>query len=113
MVMDRVFWCKKMKAILETQELSFWSTLEQLGREEQGRTWCMDSAQLHTLRMKKEAVLKSARPIYSTNRSSSSTRPAKFQLDRAAESMVKPEKCCFPFDSPLTLNLILLVFKGL
>ncbi|CAA7052822.1 unnamed protein product, partial [Microthlaspi erraticum] len=92
---------------------SFWSTLEQLGREEQGRTWCMDSAQPHTLRMKKEAVLKSARPIYSTNRSSSSTRPAKFQLDRAAESMVKPEKCCFPFDSPLTLNLILLVFKGL
>ncbi|CAA7018064.1 unnamed protein product [Microthlaspi erraticum] len=57
-----------------------------LGREEQGRTWCMDSAQPHKLRMKKEAVLKSARPIYSTNRSSS-TRPAKFQLDRAAESM--------------------------
>ncbi|CAA7031617.1 unnamed protein product [Microthlaspi erraticum] len=51
------------------------STLEQLGREEQGKTWCIDSAQPHTLRMKKEVVLKSARPIYSTNRSSSSTRP--------------------------------------
>ncbi|CAA7016481.1 unnamed protein product [Microthlaspi erraticum] len=38
----------------------------------------MDSAQPHKLRMKKEAILKSARPIYSTNRSSSSTRPAKF-----------------------------------
>ncbi|CAA7030353.1 unnamed protein product [Microthlaspi erraticum] len=37
-----------------------------LGREEQGRTWCMDSAQPHKLRMKKEAVLKTARPIYST-----------------------------------------------
>ncbi|CAA7024119.1 unnamed protein product [Microthlaspi erraticum] len=25
---------------------------------------------------------------------------------------VKPEKCCFPLDFPLTLNLILFVFKG-
>ncbi|CAA7046853.1 unnamed protein product [Microthlaspi erraticum] len=44
---------------------------------------------------------------YSTNRSSSSTRPAKLQLDRAEKSTVKPEKCCFPLDFPLTLNLIL------
>ncbi|CAA7017144.1 unnamed protein product, partial [Microthlaspi erraticum] len=76
-----------------------------MGREEQGRTWCMDSAQPHKLRMKKEAILKTARPIYSTNRSSSSTRPAKLQLDRAEKSTVKPEKCCFPLDLSLTLNL--------
>ncbi|CAA7041317.1 unnamed protein product [Microthlaspi erraticum] len=61
-----------------------------MGREEQGRTWCMDSS-TRMLRMKKEAILKPARPIYSTNRSSS-------QLDRPSnsielESMVKPEKC--------------------
>ncbi|CAA7041326.1 unnamed protein product [Microthlaspi erraticum] len=49
--------------------------------------------------------------IYSTNRSSSSTRPAKLQLDRAEKSTVKPEKCCFPLDFPLTLNLKPLVFK--
>ncbi|CAA7045905.1 unnamed protein product [Microthlaspi erraticum] len=40
---------------------SFWSTLEQLGHEEQGKTCCMDSAQPHTLRLKKEAVLKCMR----------------------------------------------------
>ncbi|CAA7044079.1 unnamed protein product [Microthlaspi erraticum] len=41
-----------------------------------------------------------------------STRPAKLQLDRAEKSTVKPEKCCFPLDFPLTLNLNPLVFKG-
>ncbi|CAA7044965.1 unnamed protein product [Microthlaspi erraticum] len=60
-----------------------------LGREEQGRTWCMDAAQLDTQRKKEEAILKSARPP---------TRPAKLQLDRAGVK-VKPEKCCFPLDS--------------
>ncbi|CAA7030367.1 unnamed protein product [Microthlaspi erraticum] len=49
---------------------------------------------------------------YSTNRSSSSTRPAKLQLDRAEKSTVKPEKCCFPLDFPLTLNLILFVYAN-
>ncbi|CAA7040692.1 unnamed protein product [Microthlaspi erraticum] len=83
----------------------FWSTLEHLGREEQGRTWCMDAAQPHTQRTKEEVILKSA-TTYSTIRSSSSTRPAKLQLDRAEKSTVKPEKCCFPLDFPLTLNLI-------
>ncbi|CAA7039105.1 unnamed protein product [Microthlaspi erraticum] len=33
-----------------------------LGREEQGRTWCMDAAQLDTQRKKEEVILKSARP---------------------------------------------------
>ncbi|CAA7045927.1 unnamed protein product [Microthlaspi erraticum] len=40
----------------------FWSTLEHLGREEQGRTWCMDAAQPHMHRTKEEVILKSARP---------------------------------------------------
>ncbi|CAA7018109.1 unnamed protein product, partial [Microthlaspi erraticum] len=82
----------------------FWSTLEHLGREEQGRTWCMDAAQLDTQRKKEEVILKSARPP---------TRPAKLQLDRAEKSTVKPEKCCFPLDFPLTLNLISLYLKAL
>ncbi|CAA7040403.1 unnamed protein product [Microthlaspi erraticum] len=77
-----------------------------MGREEQGRTWCMDAAQLDTQRKKEEVILKTS----STIRSSSSTRPAKLQLDRAEKSTVKPEKCCFPLDFPLTLNLIPLRF---
>ncbi|CAA7030190.1 unnamed protein product [Microthlaspi erraticum] len=63
-------------------ELVFWSILEHMGREEHGRTWCMDAAQLDTQRKKEEAILKTS-STYSTNRSSSSTRPAKLQLDRA------------------------------
>ncbi|CAA7050329.1 unnamed protein product [Microthlaspi erraticum] len=56
-----------------------------MGREEQGRTWCMDAAQLDTQRKKEEAILKTA-PL--DHRSSSSTRPAKLQLDRAEKSTV-------------------------
>ncbi|CAA7038255.1 unnamed protein product [Microthlaspi erraticum] len=82
-----------------------------MGREEQGRTWCMDAAQLDTQRKKEEAILKTSSTTYSTIRSSSSTRPAKLQLDRAEKSTVKPEKCCFPLDFPLTLNLILLCMR--
>ncbi|CAA7051752.1 unnamed protein product [Microthlaspi erraticum] len=78
-----------------------------MGHEEQGRTWCMDAAQLDTQRKKEEVILKTSSTTYSTIRSSSSTRPAKLQLDRAEKSTVKPEKCCFPLDFPLTLNLIL------
>ncbi|CAA7041280.1 unnamed protein product [Microthlaspi erraticum] len=55
----------------------FWSILEHMGREEQGRTWCMDAAQLDTQRKKEEATLKTSSTTYSTIRSSSSTRPAK------------------------------------
>ncbi|CAA7038237.1 unnamed protein product [Microthlaspi erraticum] len=76
------------------------------------RTWHMDAAQLDTQRKKEEAILKTSSTTYSTNRSSSSTRPAKLQLDRAEKSTVKPEKCCFPLDFPLTLNLILLYLKA-
>ncbi|CAA7040110.1 unnamed protein product [Microthlaspi erraticum] len=83
-----------------------------MGREEHGRTWRMDAAQLDTQGKKEEAILKTSSTIYSTNRSSSSTRPAKLQLDRAEKSTVKPEKCCFPLDFPLTLNLILFVFNS-
>ncbi|CAA7042308.1 unnamed protein product [Microthlaspi erraticum] len=56
----------------------FWSTLEHMGREEHGRTWCMDAAQLDTQRKKEEAILKTSSTTYSTTRSSSSTGPAKF-----------------------------------
>ncbi|CAA7018964.1 unnamed protein product [Microthlaspi erraticum] len=90
----------------------FWSILEHMGHEEHGGTWHMEAAQLDTQRKKGEAILKTSSTVYSTNRSSSSTRPAKLQLDRAEKSTVKPEKCCFPLDFPLTLNLILFVFKG-
>ncbi|CAA7046885.1 unnamed protein product [Microthlaspi erraticum] len=63
-----------------------------MGHEEHGGTWHMDAAQLDTQRKKGEAILKTSSTVYSTNRSSSSTRPAKLQLDRAEKSTVKPEK---------------------
>ncbi|CAA7041360.1 unnamed protein product [Microthlaspi erraticum] len=37
-----------------------------MGREEQGRTWCMDAAQLDTQRKKEEAILKTSSTTYST-----------------------------------------------
>ncbi|CAA7013153.1 unnamed protein product [Microthlaspi erraticum] len=40
--------------------------LEHMGREEQGRTWCMDAAQLDTQRKKEEAILKTSSTTYST-----------------------------------------------
>ncbi|CAA7058488.1 unnamed protein product [Microthlaspi erraticum] len=51
--------------------------------KEHGGTWHMEAAQLDTQRKKGEAILKTSSTVYSTNRSSSSTRPAKLQLDRA------------------------------
>ncbi|CAA7035516.1 unnamed protein product [Microthlaspi erraticum] len=54
-----------------------------MGHEEHGGTWHMEAAQLDTQRKKGEAILKTSSTVYSTNRSSSSTRPAKLQLDRA------------------------------
>ncbi|CAA7013697.1 unnamed protein product [Microthlaspi erraticum] len=74
-----------------------------MGREEHGRTWRMDAAQLDTQRKKEEAILKTSSTIYSTNRSSSSTRPAKLQLDRA-------EKCMRTRSSRSTEDLVELDF---
>ncbi|CAA7056357.1 unnamed protein product [Microthlaspi erraticum] len=111
-------WKQRVKKNRESLRLEkplkvFWSILEHMGHEEHGGTWHMDAAQLDTQRKKGEAILKTSSTVYSTNRSSSSTRPAKLQLDRAEKSTVKPEKCCFPLDFPLTLNLILLYLKAL
>ncbi|CAA7038857.1 unnamed protein product [Microthlaspi erraticum] len=60
--------------------------LEHMGREEQGRTWCMDAAQLDTQRKKEEAILKSA-------------RPAKLQLDRAESQQSNPKNVASPLTS--------------
>ncbi|CAA7052539.1 unnamed protein product [Microthlaspi erraticum] len=67
---------------------------------EQGRTWAW--TQLNWIRKGRR---RSHLEDQLDHRSSSSTRPAKLQLDRAEKSTVKPEKCCFPLDFPLTLNL--------
>ncbi|CAA7023188.1 unnamed protein product [Microthlaspi erraticum] len=48
---------------------------------------------------KKEAILKTSSTIYSTNRSSSSTRPAKLQLDRAEKSKSNPKNVASPLTS--------------
>ncbi|CAA7030354.1 unnamed protein product [Microthlaspi erraticum] len=62
--------------------LVFWSTLDHLGREEQGRTWCMDAAQPDTQRTKEEVILKPARPP---------TRPSRrvSQLDRPSFNSIE------------------------
>ncbi|CAA7048864.1 unnamed protein product [Microthlaspi erraticum] len=100
----------KLKELLsQVLTITLDGLLEHMGHEELGGTWHMDAAQLDTQRKKGEAILKTSSTVYSTNRSSSSTRPAKLQLDRAEKSTVKPEKCCFPLDFPLTLNLILFI----
>ncbi|CAA7039996.1 unnamed protein product [Microthlaspi erraticum] len=74
----------------------FWSILEHMGHEEHGGTWHMDAAQLDTQRKKGEAILKTSSTVYSTNRSSSSTRPAKLQLDRAEKSKSNPKNVASP-----------------
>ncbi|CAA7044905.1 unnamed protein product [Microthlaspi erraticum] len=56
-----------------------------MGHKEHGGTWHMEAAQLDTQRKKGEAILKTSSTVHSTNRSSSSTRPAKLQLDRAGK----------------------------
>ncbi|CAA7015139.1 unnamed protein product [Microthlaspi erraticum] len=79
--------------------------------KEHGGTWHMDAAQLDTQRKKEEAILKTSSTIYySTNRSSSSTRPAKLQLDRAEKSTVKPEKCVCELDRVGLQDLVELDF---
>ncbi|CAA7040101.1 unnamed protein product [Microthlaspi erraticum] len=81
---------------VKTRKVVFWSILEHMGREEHGGTWHMDAAQLDTQRKKGEAILKTSSTIYSTNRSSSSTRPAKLQLDRAEKSKSNPKNVASP-----------------
>ncbi|CAA7022277.1 unnamed protein product [Microthlaspi erraticum] len=66
-----------------------------MGHKEHGGTWHMEAAQLGTQGKKGEAILKTSSTVYSTNRSSSSTRPAKLQLDRAGKS--KSWIICFIF----------------
>ncbi|CAA7054012.1 unnamed protein product [Microthlaspi erraticum] len=56
-----------------------------MGREEHGGTWHGRSSTGYA-KEEGEAILKTSSTIYSTNRSSSSTRPAKLQLDRAEKS---------------------------
>ncbi|CAA7044544.1 unnamed protein product [Microthlaspi erraticum] len=73
----------KWKMSLFMNTVVFWSILEHMGHKEHGGTWHMEAAQLDTQRKKGEAILKTSSTVHSTNRSSSSTRPAKLQLDRA------------------------------
>ncbi|CAA7045100.1 unnamed protein product [Microthlaspi erraticum] len=81
---------------VKTRKVVFWSILEHMGREEHGGLG-MDSS-THA-KEKKEAILKTSSTIYSTNRSSSSTRPAKLQLDRAEKSKSNPKNVASPLTS--------------
>ncbi|CAA7045168.1 unnamed protein product [Microthlaspi erraticum] len=81
---------------VKTRKVVFWSILEHMGHKEHGGTWHMEAAQLDTQRKKGEAILKTSSTVYSTNRSSSSTRPAKLQLDRAEKSKSNPKNVASP-----------------
>ncbi|CAA7034148.1 unnamed protein product [Microthlaspi erraticum] len=70
---------------------AFWSIWD----KEHGGTWHMEAAQLDTQRKKGEAILKTSSTVHSTNRSSSSTRPAKLQLDRAEKSKSNPKNAAW------------------
>ncbi|CAA7056520.1 unnamed protein product [Microthlaspi erraticum] len=82
-----------------------------MGHKEHGGTWRMEAAQLDTQRKKGEAILKTSSTVHSTNRSSSSTRPAKLQLDRAGESKSNPKNVASPLTS-FDPKPNPLVFKG-
>ncbi|CAA7045032.1 unnamed protein product [Microthlaspi erraticum] len=82
-----------------------------MGHEEHGGTWHMEAAQLDTQRKKGEAILKTSstvldQPVEFLNSTGQASTRSSWGVK------VKPEKCCFPLDFPLTLNLILFVFKG-
>ncbi|CAA7024169.1 unnamed protein product [Microthlaspi erraticum] len=62
---------------VKTRKVVFWSILEHMGREEQGRTWCMDAAQLDA--KEEEAILKTSSTIYSS------------QLDRPSFNSIELE----------------------
>ncbi|CAA7052870.1 unnamed protein product [Microthlaspi erraticum] len=68
-----------------------------MGREEHGRTWCMDAAQLDTQRKKEEAILKT---------SSTTTRPTGRvpQLDRPSFNSIELRSQS-PLRAPITLAL--------
>ncbi|CAA7043995.1 unnamed protein product [Microthlaspi erraticum] len=73
----------------------FWSILEHMGHEEHGGTWHGRSSTGYA-KEEGEAILKTSSTTYSTNRSSSSTRPAKLQLDRAEKSKSNPKNVASP-----------------
>ncbi|CAA7018939.1 unnamed protein product [Microthlaspi erraticum] len=77
-----------------------------MGHKEHGGTWHMEAAQLDTQRKKGEAILKTSSTVYSTNRSSSSTRPAKLQLDRAGSQSQTRKMCMRTRSSRSTEDLV-------
>ncbi|CAA7030089.1 unnamed protein product [Microthlaspi erraticum] len=85
----------ELRSQSQTRKMSFgafWSIWD----KEHGGTWHMEAAQLDTQRKKGEAILKTSSTVHSTNRSSSSTRPAKLQLDRAEKSKSNPKNVASP-----------------
>ncbi|CAA7049923.1 unnamed protein product [Microthlaspi erraticum] len=71
-----------LQQLLQGQAKGLLEHLEHMGREEHGRTWCMDAAQLDTQRKKEEAILKT---------SSTTTRPTGRvpQLDRPSFNSIE------------------------
>ncbi|CAA7047497.1 unnamed protein product [Microthlaspi erraticum] len=73
----------------------FWSILEHMGRGA-WRDLAHGRSSTGYAKEEGEAILKTSSTVYSTNRSSSSTRPAKLQLDRAEKSKSNPKNVASP-----------------
>ncbi|CAA7058954.1 unnamed protein product [Microthlaspi erraticum] len=80
-------------------EIGLLEHLEHMGREEQGRTWCMDAAQLDTQRKKEEVILKTSSTTYSTNRSSSQLDRPSFNSIELRSQQSNPKNVASPLTS--------------
>ncbi|CAA7040681.1 unnamed protein product [Microthlaspi erraticum] len=81
-----------------------------MGREEQGRTWCMDAAQLDTQRKKEEAILKTSSTTYSTTgRVPQLDRPSFNSIELRSQSQTR-KMCMRTRSSRTTEDLVELDF---
>ncbi|CAA7035238.1 unnamed protein product [Microthlaspi erraticum] len=81
-----------------------------MGREEHGRTWCMDAAQLDTQRKKEEAILKTSSTTYSTTgRVPQLDRPSFNSIELEVKAILHMEVMEIvgkgPLRAPITLAL--------
>ncbi|CAA7056297.1 unnamed protein product [Microthlaspi erraticum] len=87
--------CSGLGLCVHISSRVFWSILEHMGRKEHGGLGHGRSSTGYA-KEEGEAILKTSSTTYSTNRSSSSTRPAKLQLDRAEKSKSNPKNVASP-----------------
>ncbi|CAA7041257.1 unnamed protein product [Microthlaspi erraticum] len=96
---------------VKTRKVVFWSILEHMGHEEHGGRHGRSSTGHAKEEGRSHLEDQLDHPTRPTGRVPQLDRPSFNSIE--LEVKVKPEKCCFPLDFPLTLNLILLYLKAL